>query len=125
LGIAVDGSYVYWTERDSGKVRRVAKTGGTILDLVPTQVNYLADSIAVDGEHVYWADTTGTPGTARLRRVPKNGGAVENLVLGRSGLHGINLLANYVYWGDWDGVWRLQVGPFEVHLPLIARQYQD
>jgi hypothetical protein len=121
MGIAVDESYVYWTEEDGGKVRRVAKTGGTILDLVPAQVDYWAGSVAVSHEHVYWADGTSTPGTHRLRRVAKGGGSVDNLVPGLSGVGGVNVLANFVYWGDWGGVWRLQVGPFQVYLPLISR----
>lgn len=121
LAIAVDDSYVYWTEGDSGKVRRVAKSGGTILDLVPTQPGYQAYSIAVDHEYVYWIDSTSTPGTGRLRRVPKDGGTVDNLLVGLSGPRGANISANYVYWGDWGGVWRLQVGPFRVNLPMVMR----
>lgn len=121
LSIAVDESYVYWTEESSGKVRRVATSGGTILDLVPTQPGYEAYSIAVSHEHVYWIDSTSTPGTGRLRRVPKDGGTVDNLVVGLSGARGVSISANYVYWGDSGGVWRLQVGPFRVNLPVIMR----
>ncbi len=120
-GIAVDGSYVYWTEEESGKVRRVSKKGGTILDLVPIQLSYRAYSIDVDHEDVYWIDSTTTPGTGRLRRVPKGGGTVENLLVGLSAARGVSISANYVYWGDSGGVWRLQVGPFRVNLPLIMR----
>jgi hypothetical protein len=121
LGIAVDEAHVYWTEGNGGKVRRVAKAGGGILDLVPAQIDYWADSIAVGDEHVYWAGGTSTPGTHQLRRVPKGGGGIDDLVPGLSSLRGVNLSANYVYWGDWGGVWRLQVGPFKVYLPLIAK----
>ncbi len=120
-GIAVDGSYVYWTEEDSGKVRRVSKKGGTILDLVPIQLSYQAYSIAVNDQHVFWIDSTTTPGTGRIRRVPKGGGTVDNLLAGLSGPRGVSISANYVYWGDSGGAWRLQVGPFRVNLPLIMR----
>ncbi len=120
-GIAVDRSYVYWTEEDSGKVRRVSKKGGTILDLVPIQLSYQAYSIAVDDQHVFWIDSTTTPGTGRLRKVPKGGGIVDNLLVGLSAPRAVSVSANYVYWGDSGGVWRLQVGPFRVHLPAIMR----
>jgi len=122
MGVAVDESYVYWTEGDGGRVRMVAKTGGTVQDPVPAQVDHWAGSIAVSHEHVYWADGTSTPGTHRLRRVPKGGGSIDNLVPGLSGLGGVNISAKFVHWGDSGGVWRLQIGPFQVYLPLIARR---
>jgi len=114
-GIAVDDSQVYWTERGSGKARRMPKGGGTMSDFVPADPTYMAQSIAVDGTNVYWLDTTGSA-TGRLRRSPKGGGTVEDLALGLFGPTGLNLTSTHVYWGDSGGVWRLLTGAGEVRV---------
>jgi hypothetical protein len=104
----------------TANTKRVAKTGGTILDLVPTQFDYQAGSIAVNDEHVYWTDTTSLA-DGRLRRVPKGGGPVENLASGLFGPGSVNLSATHVYWGDSGGVWRLRVGMYKIYLPMIVQ----
>jgi hypothetical protein len=105
--IAVDETYVYWTELGSGKARRVAKDGsGDILDYVPEQPSYSASSIAVNDTYVFWTDTTGSA-DGRVRRVPKGGGTVEDIALGQFGPGGIQLSLTHIYWFNYYGIWRL------------------
>ena len=71
-GIAVDATYVYWTNRAaSGAVMRMPKGGGTPSALVPS-LSY-PSSIAVDDAEVYWGNVD------VLSRAPIGGGAVTDL----------------------------------------------
>ena len=115
--IVVDDTYVYWTERSNSRVARVAKGGGTPSTLVAAQGSYVGGAIAVDDTHVYWTDTTGSS-DGRVRRVPKAGGAIDDLALGLLGPGAVNLSASHVYWSDYGGVWRLPLGAGGVAVDL-------
>jgi hypothetical protein len=52
IRLAVDDTHVYWTERDSGFVRAVPVTGGTVLNLAAEQV--APAHITTDTAGVYW-----------------------------------------------------------------------
>ncbi|HSY25751.1 MAG TPA: hypothetical protein VK841_26710 [Polyangiaceae bacterium] len=58
-GIAIDGTYVYWTNNvtngpvTQGSIMRVAKSGGTVTNLANAT---LPTAIAVDAHAVYWSD---------------------------------------------------------------------
>lgn len=54
LGMAVDGSHVYFTDSDGGLVVRVPKTGGPQETVAHGQARPVA--IAVDDTRVYWAN---------------------------------------------------------------------
>lgn len=69
-GIAVDGSFVYWTEPANGSVRRAPKAGGQSTVIASGQDK--PTSIAVLGTFVYWGNvgSTGTTGGS-IRRTPQ------------------------------------------------------
>ncbi len=54
-GIAVDGVAVYWTDRNSGAVRKVALDGGAPVTLAAAQNAPVG--IAVDSTSVYWTNS--------------------------------------------------------------------
>ena len=69
-GVAVDDTFVYWTEPTSGTVKRAAKAGGQSSVIASGQD--LPQAIAVLGTFVYWgnASTTG-PTAGTIRRAPQ------------------------------------------------------
>lgn len=64
--IAIDVTYVYWTNKLGAAVMRVAKSGGTP-EILSGAVSPL--HIALDATYVYWNDSVG------VRRVAKTGGS--------------------------------------------------
>jgi hypothetical protein len=76
---AIDDTHVYWKESPNGQdqiLRRVPKMS------VETETIWSSiglggggGGVAVDGTHVYWADGA----AARVHRMPKEGGAIEEL----------------------------------------------
>lgn len=83
--LAVDDTYVFWTEGKQGNevidqpgvgaIRRSIKGGGAILTLADSgDGTQNPTGIALDDTHVYWTEAD----TARARRVSKNGGVVLN-----------------------------------------------
>ncbi len=72
-GVAVDGSHLYWANRDAGTIGRANLDG----NLASVDQSFIAGGtdicgVAVDGAHVYWADResdrSGVPiSTATLR----------------------------------------------------------
>jgi hypothetical protein len=82
---AVDTTHVYYAAPDptiTGRlaVRRVPIGGGTPLDLALDQRSPIVE-VLVDATHVYWAGGSNTA-TSHVRRVPKAGGTVQNLITG-------------------------------------------
>ena len=69
-GVAVDDSFVYWTEPSSGTVKKAPKAGGQSSFVATNQD--LPQAIAVLGTFVYWgnASTTG-PTAGTIRRAPQ------------------------------------------------------
>ena len=54
LGIAVDGTSVYWTDERSNSVLKVSAEGGSVTTLASEQ--NMPWSIAVDANSVYWTN---------------------------------------------------------------------
>lgn len=117
-GVAVDDTYVYWTETDgttanAGSVKRALKTGGMAASVATGQD--IPKAIAALGGFVYWANSgTTVPTGASIRRAPSNvapcaGDACEKVadVTTPTALHAGN---DGVYWTDEvssGGVWRI------------------
>ena len=59
-GVAVDSTYVYFTDYDgSGSVRRVPRKGGAVESLVACDQSCFPNSVRVDSQNVYYRDQTG------------------------------------------------------------------
>ncbi len=93
LGLALDSTYVYWADRNGGRIARRAKAGGPEA-LVATPSN-LPFGVAVEGADVFWI--TDFPGQVERREA--DGGTVT---LGAAGQSGRVVAANAqnVYWGS-------------------------
>jgi hypothetical protein len=88
VGIAVDGSSVYWTESQDGTnadsgmtwVKKVSLTDGIVstLYLKTGQPNYVNTwSIAIDANYVYWTESN--QDSMCIKKVGKNGGPAVTL----------------------------------------------
>jgi sugar lactone lactonase YvrE len=66
-GIAVDASYVYWTNSDSGTVMKVPRCGGPTTTLASGQTHPAA--IAVDATSVYWANSGASGSDGQIMKV--------------------------------------------------------
>jgi hypothetical protein len=94
-GIAVDDSYVYFTDDWSYVVQRVPLGGGSVTMLAPGDS---PGGVAVDATSVYWADFYS------IKKAPKTGlvggGTPTVVVAGQTGIYSITLDATNLYWSD-------------------------
>jgi hypothetical protein len=101
-GIALDATYVYWSNESQGTIARVSKTGGgfgSVGSVLATgQSGPLG--IAVNSGNIYWTNNTG--GTVMSAAVPTGSGTVTaaTVASGQSGPAGIAVDATYVYWAN-------------------------
>jgi hypothetical protein len=61
--VAVDATHIYWGTLDDGRIRRVAKAGGTPEDVASGQSGPFA--IALNSQGVYWLNGDGTVMTVK------------------------------------------------------------
>jgi hypothetical protein len=115
-GVAVDDTYVYFTDHgygpsggdQSGGVLRVRKDVQTPSKAEGVAKWYSVRSVTVDGEFVYWLSKDGS-----LLRASKAGGAVEFLSTNDSPTqlpHPPVVLGNDVFFGNVSGVRRTAIG---------------
>jgi hypothetical protein len=91
--IALDATFVYWTETgSSGSVMKLAKTGGTPIAIASGQ-NSPTD-IALDGAYIYWTNH----GDGTVMKAPLAGGPVTTIATGQSGAFGIAVDSTNIYW---------------------------
>lgn len=88
--IAVDGSYVYWTETIAG-VKRALLTGGGVVVIDA----HGAAALATDGAHVFWT----TPGQGTVTQAESGGANSFALATGQSP-YGIVVDGTNVYWAN-------------------------
>jgi hypothetical protein len=92
-GLAVDGSYIYWSEQSgpSGVVGRALKADGSGVNQSfvsePTEPGAASAGLAVDGAHVYWISFSGT---------------ASALGIGRANIDGSSPTPNFLT-GAWTG----------------------
>jgi hypothetical protein len=117
-GLALDSTQIYFTERGTGKVYHANKDGSGLVSYHPGNISpYMAEDIAVDNTDVYWLDTTSLQ-DGRLHRVTKVGGTINDLALGYFGPRGVLLTSTNVYWGDYNGIYRLPSNASPVNVDL-------
>ena len=92
LGIAVDGTNIYWTSPTGSTVMKVPLAGGKPTTLASGQSS--PSAIAVDATNVYWTNSNG--GT--VMTVPLGGGTPTALALGQANPNAIAVDATNVYW---------------------------
>ena len=104
LGIAVDDTHVYWTNRDEGTVLRMPTIGGQVETLWESDPDTWPYAVAVDATHVFWVTSRG----GKLYRMPKFGG--EAVVLApqpeTDQMQPVDLAVDdtYVFWTEmWFG----------------------
>lgn len=109
-GVAVDDTFVYWTEPNTGTVKRAPKAGGAASFIATNQDQ--PQAIAVMGTFVYWGNSLATAGS--IRRAPQVAatcdagacekvaavGAPDSIVVADDGLYWVNNQPN-------GGVFRL------------------
>jgi len=82
--IAVDGSYVYWAESDTGTLQKVSKNGGAVTPLASGLNQPMR--VAVDTTHVYWTEyASGAAGAGSVKSVSVSGGAITTLATSLNG----------------------------------------
>ena len=96
--IAVDETYIYFSQPNIGKIGR-AKLDGT--DIRPNFISGLEYhyGIAVDAEHVYWADQSrNSVGRANIDGTSVN----RAFITGADDPLSVAVDANHVYWNNWN-----------------------
>ena len=99
--MAVDDTFVYWTEPNSGTIRRAPKGGGASAFVAQNQD--LPQAIAVLDGFVYWGNASTTGATAgSIRRAPQNAatciGAACELVANVASPDSIIAADDGIYW---------------------------
>ena len=91
-GLAIGGSWIYWTEYSNGKVMRMPINGGAAINIASNS-NSAAD-LVVDGSYVYWIESN-NPG--KVKRAAITGGD-EKTYSNQANSHGIEVDGQYVYY---------------------------
>lgn len=98
--LAVDGTYIYWTDPNEGTIGRAELDGS---NPEPEFITGLSDpqGIAVDSGHIYWSNA----GTNSIGRADLNGSllSIEPLcVEGASNPRGVDVDLSHIYWTNMD-----------------------
>jgi RHS repeat-associated protein len=102
IGVAVDASYVYWTNFNSGTIGRAAKAGSGVNQSFIVSGAY-PWSVEVRGAYVYWSNYLLGSGASgdKIGRADVGGTNVNTaFVTGASGPRGIVTDGTYLYWAN-------------------------
>jgi hypothetical protein len=98
--LAVDDTYIYWSDGSDGSIRRRLLTGGPSTSLATGQNG--PEGIAVDATNVYWANLQ--DGTINKTPLAGDGhGPITTLVDRQPGPIGLAVDATYLYWSTTAG----------------------
>ena len=94
---AADDQFLYWAEGHMGRIQRVAKAGGTIVDLraKDPDTTILATLDAID---IYFVTYGPVAQSSTLQRIAKTGGATTMLASGLDQPSDLAVTADAVYW---------------------------
>jgi hypothetical protein len=108
-GVAVDSSYVYWTDEvggidagptNTGIVLRMPIGGGAITTIATAQNIPL--SLMADATSVYWVDQGDiTMADGMVMKAPLAGGSAVTLATGQDTIFDLAIDGANVYWNDW------------------------
>lgn len=107
VGIAVDGTNVYWASKDDGVVSTVSKAASPD-DTPTTLARDLVGpyAVAIDATHVYWSTALKSTGT--IARAPLDGrGPVTTLATGVDNPTSIATSGTHIYWSTMTSVCRV------------------
>jgi hypothetical protein len=98
--VAVDDSYVYWTDPGNNVVSRESLTGGSVSTLATGQGK--AGALAVDAKNVYW--TAVVPSKTVVRVLAKGATSSSTLATSPGGIAAIATDGTHLYFSTPDGV---------------------
>jgi hypothetical protein len=111
--LALGGDTLYWTERQSGRVRSIAVTGGTVNELASGQV--APRQIAVDDSAAYWFTAgDGSAGSSQIVELARAGQGAPVVLKTTSGSDVIASLAvdaGKVYYGLGPNIHAISADP--------------
>jgi hypothetical protein len=130
LGIAVDGTHIYWANSTNTIGRSNLDGTGANQSFIAPQISNRASGVAVDDAHIYWVSKFSDPHSSCLSLAPGTGaigranldgtGADVNFITGISfPAGGITIDGSHLYWTSYDPLTRfcdLDEGP-----PLATR----
>jgi hypothetical protein len=91
--IAVDGTYVYWTDPTAKTVMKVPKSGGAAITLASSQD--VGPGLAVDTAYVYWTTTQGS-----VMKAPLVGGAPIAVASDQRQPNSLAISLGNLYWAN-------------------------
>jgi hypothetical protein len=97
VGLAVDGTHIYWSGFEAADAIGRARLDGSAVE--PAFVTGAADpvGVAVDERHVYWANSA----TGTIGRAPLAGGPADQAFLTGLGTpYGLAVASGRIYWSD-------------------------
>lgn len=94
VGVAVKGSYVFWTNWGAGTIQRVGLSGGTPVEL--SSGENLPHRIVSDGTNVWWTSI----GNDAVRRADIDGSNVTTVADGQVDSLGVAIDETHVYWSN-------------------------
>ncbi len=99
--IALDDSYVYYSDTFAGTVKRVPKSGGSTTVIANQQTE--PRSVFVDSKNLYFATS------AEVKRVAKGGGTPTTIAWHQESANDVVADSKYVYWATYHTVARAPI----------------
>jgi virginiamycin B lyase len=112
-GIALDGTYLYWANREAGTIGRARLDGSEATPAFISGLNRPCN-VAVGNGRLYWLDWSG------IGRVNLDGSQPEPGFVGTTGGCGLAVDASYLYWGQYGTIGRARLNGTEFEPGFIT-----